>query len=481
MADDAAETTTESRKRLNLSDTTLLVLGAVIGADIYIVSAIGARLLGPAQLVVWVVAGALAGLIALTFVQCAMIDADVGGSYAYARAAFGSFVGFLSGYALYIGEWVALPVFPLGVVQYLAPILPGGSGGAAAIAIEVGLIVAISALNVLGVRQSASINDILSVAKLVPLGLLVLLAAVFVIVHPHLAQAHLQPFAPHGWSNFGRAMLPIFWAYAGFELAVLPSGEVVNPKRTLPRALLIGMVIATAFYLFTSAGVVVAVPSSVAGTSTRPLADAMRGMLDAVGGGGRAGLVLMSAGAIVSIIGVYDVFTLGLARLSYALARDGLFPAPFARLHSRFGTPYIGILFQAASAVAFVTVFNISGLISTSVLFLSVAYFLTATAALRLSARQPERALRIPGLHIMLSAAALASLYLASQATPTELEIAAVAILGGVALYLLRTRQWRAEVREARTREHEALVWERRIQDWLLRSVRRRGAPPRRM
>src|SRR6185437_8505913 len=169
------------RAQLGLLDATLLVVGAVVGADIYIVAAIGAQFLGPAQLVAWLAAGVLAGFIALSFVQCAMIDADVGGSYAYARLAFGPFAGFVAGWALYAGEWVALSVFPLGVVQYLAPVLPGGAGGGAAFLIKVLFILAITLLNIRGVRQSASINDVLTIAKLAPLILLVVLAIVFVV------------------------------------------------------------------------------------------------------------------------------------------------------------------------------------------------------------------------------------------------------------------------------------------------------------
>jgi amino acid transporter len=99
------------RRELGALDFTLLVIGAVIGADVYVVAALGAAYLGPAQLVAWVAAGVLAAIIALAFVQCAAIYPEIGGSYAYARQAFGKFVGFLAGWALHVGEWVALPIF----------------------------------------------------------------------------------------------------------------------------------------------------------------------------------------------------------------------------------------------------------------------------------------------------------------------------------------------------------------------------------
>ena len=101
------------RADLGVSDFTLLVVGAIVGADIYVVSAMGAKFLGPAQLVAWVVAGLLAAVTALAFVQCSAILPKVGGTYAYTREAFGPLPGFLAGWALYLGEWVGLPVFPL--------------------------------------------------------------------------------------------------------------------------------------------------------------------------------------------------------------------------------------------------------------------------------------------------------------------------------------------------------------------------------
>jgi Amino acid transporters len=164
------------RAELGTFDFTLLVLGAVIGADVYVVAAMGASALGPAQLVAWFAAGLLAGLIALTFVQCAAIDSDVGGSYSYARTAFGPFVGFITGWALYIGEWVALPVFPLAFVNYFSVLVPDLSPPVV-ILIKVALVGSITSINLLGVRQGARLNDVLTLAKLLPLSILICLAS----------------------------------------------------------------------------------------------------------------------------------------------------------------------------------------------------------------------------------------------------------------------------------------------------------------
>lgn len=247
------------RADLNAFDFTLLVVGAIVGADVYIVAAMGAAFLGPAQLVAWLAAGVLAALIALAFVQCAAIDPDVGGSFAYARAAGGPLVGFLAGWALYVGEWIALPVFPLAFVNYLGYFIPHLSAPFGAL-IKALLIAAVTSVNVVSVRASGRANDVLTIAKLLPLAILVLAALAFTLAHPSTAVRNLTPFAPLGWERFGSAVLLIFWAYAGFELAVLPASEVERPQSTLPQGLIIGMAIATLFYLLTAFAVVVALP-----------------------------------------------------------------------------------------------------------------------------------------------------------------------------------------------------------------------------
>ncbi len=202
------------------------------------------------------------------------------------------------------------------------------------------------------------------------------------------------------------------------------------------------MTVASAFYLLTALVVVGALPWQTAAASSSPLAAAMESMLRLLHGPAGAGIALMSVGAMVSIAGVYDAFTLGVSRLSFALAADGLFPAPFARLHPRFGTPWVGLAFQAATAIAAVTLFDLRGLITASVVFLSVAYLLTALAAMRLVRVHPDRALRMPGLRAALVLSAISALYLASQAPLRDAAIAAAAIGAGLALYYLRRRHW---------------------------------------
>jgi APA family basic amino acid/polyamine antiporter len=258
-----------------------------------------------------------------------------------------------------------------------------------------------------------------------------------------------------------------------FELSVLPFAEVRAPERTLPLGLLVGMAVATGFYLLTALAVSVALPwQSVAGAS-RPLADGLHAMLNALGLPSAWSPGFMSVGAVVSIVGVYDVFTLGLSRLSYALAADGLFPRPFARVHGQFGTPWFGLAFQAFVAGAAALLFDLSGLIASSVFFLGVCYVVTSLAALRLVARSPQQALHLPGLRVVLVLAAVGGVYLSTQVSHTIIVFGVAALTSGLLAYAVRGKAWRGAAVEFRHEEQRFERWVRWSDRWLLSFVRR--------
>jgi amino acid transporter len=257
-----------------------------------------------------------------------------------------------------------------------------------------------------------------------------------------------------------------FWAYAGFELAVLPAGEVRKPSVTLPRGLILGMAVATLFYLLTAFAVVVALPWQEAAVSPRPLTDAIEAILAGLGLPTGVGPAIMSLGGLVSILGVFDVFTLSVARLSYALANDGIFPTPFALVHPAYQTPYVGIFFQAVTGLAASLLFDLSSLIAISVFFLGICYVLTALSAIRLVGRAPNGTLRVPALRPVLALAALGGAYLSTQVALNLVVIGVAIMLLGVGLYALRRHAWRRWAEVQRTVVREEHRFERQARHW---------------
>ena len=444
------------RPGLGLFDVTSLVIGAIVGADIYVASSFGAGLLGPAALIAWVAAGVMAMVIALSFAQAAMLVPRVGGSYEYVREAFGSIPGFAVGWALWLAEWTSLAVFPIAFSRYVSvffPLSPLGTAGA-----KVVFVIFLTVSNYLGTRAAGRVNDVLTVAKMGPLIFFALLGLLVLGRDPALFRAHLTPLAPLGWSGFGPALVAIFWAYAGFELAVIPAGEIDNPQRTIPTAIGIGLSVVLVFYLATNLAVFGVVPWQQLATSGVPLTDASRALLHsffprwAVSGG-----MVMAGGAVLSVLGSDESGTLGTSRLGYAMAVEGYAPAMLARLHPRYGTPYVALLFQNTAALVAALVGTLGSLIKVAVFNLGIVYFVTCLAVLRLHARARgpahrgvlERAVPYAGL--------AAATYLVWQVGWREKLMGLCLLALGLPIYLLSSR------RQLPQRKAELLAWRREL------------------
>jgi APA family basic amino acid/polyamine antiporter len=205
------------------------------------------------------------------------------------------------------------------------------------------------------------------------------------------------------------------------------------------------------------------------------LGDALAASSSAFGVPGRWAQLLMGVGALISIAGVYEVFTLGLARLSYAMAADGLMPGVFARLEPKSGAPYAGLLFQAACALVAALLFKVGILITAAVFFLGICYVATALASLRLLRQHENSAIRIPALRVLLMLAAVAGVYLCTQTSPAVKAIGTLLMLAGAAVYLASGDAWHQGSAgiTARTLELSIEQWLVHREAWLLHFFRR--------
>lgn len=174
---------------------------------------------------VWVVAGIIAIVIALCFAQCVALLPKVGGPYAYSKEAWGPFAGFIVGWSLWLAEWVSLAVFPVAFTQYLMFFLPNLEWSYQII-VKVLFVTFLTATNIIGVKAAGKTNDILTIVKLTPLILFSAIGLIYIILHPTLAATNFSPFFPFGLTNFGAALILIFWAYAGFEISTIPADEI---------------------------------------------------------------------------------------------------------------------------------------------------------------------------------------------------------------------------------------------------------------
>ncbi|TDC71698.1 amino acid permease [Actinomadura sp. GC306] len=323
-----------ARRRLGLWMATALVVGNMIGSGVFLLpSSLAAY--GPISLVAWVLTAAGAILLALVFARLARAYPKTGGPYAYARKAFGDFVGFQTAWGYWIAIWAGNAAIAVAFVGYLAHFWDAlGEDKVLAAGVGLAAIWLLTAVNAYGIRQGGAVQVATTIIKLVPL-LLIAVGGIFFV-----KSGNFGEFNASGGSAFGAvtavAALTL-WSFIGLESATVPAEDVKNPEKNIPRATVAGTAVTALIYILGTVAVLGLVPAAALATSTAPFADAA----DAAFGGWAADLV--AAGAVISAFGALNGWILLQGQIPLAAARDGLFPRVFART-GRDGTPIVGLV-----------------------------------------------------------------------------------------------------------------------------------------
>ena len=227
----------------------------------------------------------------------------------------------------------------------------------------------------------------------------------------------------------------IFWAYAGFELSTLPADEIQNPKKTIPRALTMGMLIAALIYMLTNFVVIGAVPQSTLIDSQAPLVDAASNILSFSPAAAWIGSLIVGVGAMVSIMGADESGTMGTSRLAFAMSFDGYLPRAFSRLHKSYHTPYVGLVVLCTTAFVVSILNSLSALVNSSVFLLSLAYLATGISALILERRQMKPSHKSTSRILVPILTILFSIILMTQVTREQVLISLVLLAVGIPVY----------------------------------------------
>jgi basic amino acid/polyamine antiporter, APA family len=323
-----------ARRKLGLWMATALVVGNMIGSGVFLLPSSLAEY-GPISLVAWGFTAAGAILLALVFARLARAYPRTGGPYAYARKAFGDFVGFQTAWGYWIAVWAGNAAIAVAFVGYLAHFWPElGSDKVLAAGVGVAAIWLLTAVNAYGVREGGALQVLTTVIKLVPL-LMIAVGGLFFV-----KSGNFGEFNASGDSAFGAvtaAAALTLWSFIGLESATVPAENVKDPRKNIPRATVAGTAVTALIYILGTVAVLGLVPAAALATSTAPFADAA----DAAFGGWAADLV--AAGAAISAFGALNGWILLQGQIPYAAARDGLFPRLFART-GRGGTPVLGLV-----------------------------------------------------------------------------------------------------------------------------------------
>jgi APA family basic amino acid/polyamine antiporter len=379
-----AETTATGLVRaLGLWDSVSLIMGIMVGSGIFLMAGSIALQLGSLAAVasVWIFGGVLSlcGAVALSELGAAMPDA--GGLYVYLTRVYGRGVGFVYGWsAMALIHAGGLATLATAMGLYLGPIL--GFTTLQRKALQIACLALFVAINCLGVSVGKWAQNALTATKVAGIGVMTF----FLYSHGSAAllrEHWARPSAGLSLVGFGAALVAVLWAYDGWHFVSFAAGEVKDPSRTIPRSLLIGTGLTIGIYLVVNvAYYAVLSPGQISGTS-RVAADAVQQAL------GQGAAVMISLLIAISILGTINGIMLGAARVSFAMAKDGLFFRSLARVNPRFHTPVVATIVQGAFAAVFTLVGSFQQLFTSYVFTSWIFYGLAVAGVVVLRRREP--------------------------------------------------------------------------------------------
>jgi APA family basic amino acid/polyamine antiporter len=409
---------------------TASIINVTIGAGIFVLPAVAAAGLGAAAPVAYIVCAALMALIVCCFAAAGSRVSLTGGVYAYVEVAFGPFIGFLAGVLYFLMATFAVASVSSAFAGSVGALWPVAASAAARAILIAALFAILAAVNVLGVKPGVRLVEVMTAAKLLPLLILVVSGIWF--VNPEYLRWPEMPTVP----AIGKTAIVLIFAFVGLEVALVPSGEVRDPARTVPRALFSALAITTTLYLLIQTVAQGLLGPSMATFSTAPLAEAASRVL------GQTGRLLVLLGAIVSMFGYVSGDMLGSPRSLFAFARDGVLPSVVARIHPRFHTPYIAIIVYAC-IVATVSISSSFTQLAVLANVAALTLYLMCVAASYELQRRDVRAdggipFAVPGGPVVPILAAAVIVWLLSNATRREFGVEALVLAVAAMFYFIR-------------------------------------------
>jgi APA family basic amino acid/polyamine antiporter len=419
--------TVELKRTLNLFDATSIGIGAIIGAGIFVVLGIAVGYAGPAVIVSMIIAGTVALFTALSFSELSSAIPKEGGTYEFAYEMIHPFAGFISGCMWLFAQTVAGAAVCLGLASYFVGLFPFFPVKIVAVSAALALTV----LNLMGMKHSARVNNALVVIKIV---ILCFFVGVGVF---HVDPQNYSNFAPNGFFGILQGAGFIFFAYLGFGRIAALGEEVENPKRTLPLAILLALAASMILYAVTglvATGLVDSGNLAKFGSGS-PIAYAAKAT------GSFAVVATVSFGALVALVSVLLTNLLGLSRVSFAMARNGQFPKALAKIHSKLGTPYLSILITGALMAVLAFVSDLRQAVAITSFSMLTTHIVLHSAAIRIRKKIPNlKTFKVP-LYPLIPSLGIASCVILMFSLPMESWIVSAAVIVAVSLlYLLRRR-----------------------------------------
>src|SRR5438034_2403590 len=396
------------RRTLTALDLTLLGIGAIIGTGIFVLTGTAAaNQAGPGIVLSYVLAGLACGFAALCYAEFAAMIPIAGSAYTYAYATLGEIFAWMIGWDLILEYAVGSMTVAVGWSGYFQRILagfgihlpvwmtaaPAAAPGAVFNLPAVIIVLGIMVLLVIGVRESARFNATMVFIKLAAVLFFILVGVWY--VNP----ANWSPFAPYGWPGIKTGAAIVFFAYIGFDAVSTTAEEAKNPSRDLPIGIIASLIICTIFYVVVAAVFTGLIPYSelvrrLATEQAEPLTMA----LDHVAPGAKWATGIVAFGSVVAHTAVLLVFQLGQPRIFFSIARDGLLPPVFAKVHPKYKTPHVTTILTGVVVGLFAAVMSIDEMVDLTNIGTLFAFVLVCVGITILRYKDPgrRRPFRVP-------------------------------------------------------------------------------------
>lgn len=328
-----------SRDKIGLWPLTSLVTGNLVGSGVFLLPATLAAF-GTVSLIGWIATSIGAILLALVFAQLSATYTQTGGPYVYAHHAFGDTVGYFVCWGYWMLSWISNPALAVAAVGYIS-VLVGGLDCSLHLWLELLIIIALTLFNLTGIKVTGRTELVVTILKVIPLIVLPLIAIFYIdLANFSVLNASGKPFA----NALNSVAFLTLWAFIGVETGTVPAGQIINAKRTVPLATILGTSIAALIYVLGTIVVMGVVPHADLVLSKAPYADAAHRVF----GGNWAMPVAMTA--VISCLGTLNGWIIIVGRIPFGAAQDGLFPSVFKKT-TKHGTPYWGVLISSTCSL----------------------------------------------------------------------------------------------------------------------------------
>lgn len=390
----------------------LLGINGIIGTGIFLLPNKAYALIGTASLGVLLFDGLLAGCMALCFAEVAGFFTRNGGPYLYAKHSMGDFVGYEVGVLKWFVVMIAWSVMAVGFATALGAAFPVLAGDFMKNAIATAMIVILTAINISGVKTTKILSNIITISKLVPLVTFIAVGIFFI------NGGNFTPMFPNGAykeGTFASAALLMFFAYTGYEAIAVAAEDMENPKKNLPRAIIVTMIICTVIYMLVLA-ISIGIMGPNLANSKAPVQDAFGQIM------GPVGAYFVLAGTLCSMGGINMAEAFIGPRVCTSLAEDGMLPAVLAKRNSK-DVPYIACIITAAVSILIAWTGSFTTLAAISAVSRFTQYLPTCISVIifRKKWADKERSYTIPGGIVVPVIAIVVSLWMLAQASSTQL------------------------------------------------------------